>query len=232
MKTLSKKNSFIILFNYCGGFLFIYPFLLSLMATHLYFIFKVDLTQLILVAFYILFFIMMILAGQVILIDAWKQFKNKSWFILKAVFKNFLYSLLVSYLINFVISFLTTQTTSANQVIIEEGIQQNPIFIVLVALVFAPIVEELVFRGVIYNKVTIKHGYWLGAAISSILFGLLHVLDSLLVLNFNDIPFAIPYIALGFFIAKSYNDTGTIAGSILFHFLNNLLGVIMIFALR
>lgn len=232
MKTLSRKNSIFIVLNYCLGYLFIYPFLLSTLGNLLFIFLKIDIFDFLLLIFYVLFFIAMIFAGRVLLLDAWNQLKRNGLIILKCVFINLVYSLFVSYILNILISLLTTQASSNNQVFIEDGLQQNPVFIIIIALVFAPIVEELVFRGVIYNKIKIRSGFLPGAIISSVLFGLLHVLDSLLILNFSDIPFAISYMALGFFIAKSYKDTDSLAGSILFHFINNLMGVLVIYVLR
>jgi membrane protease YdiL (CAAX protease family) len=45
---------------------------------------------------------------------------------------------------------------------------------VLVALVVAPVTEEFVFRGLIFRRIRARHGFWLAAAVSSLLFGAVH----------------------------------------------------------
>lgn len=50
-----------------------------------------------------------------------------------------------------------------------------PIFILGLGIA---IIEELVFRGVIFNQLQIDYGYWLAAIISSLIFALLHLIWS------------------------------------------------------
>lgn len=48
---------------------------------------------------------------------------------------------------------------------------------VLVALIVAPVTEEFVFRGLIFRRIRSRHGFWLAAAISSVLFGAVHYVN-------------------------------------------------------
>ena len=42
------------------------------------------------------------------------------------------------------------------------------------AVVVAPITEELFFRGLLFRALRDRHGFWLGAAVSAVLFGFVH----------------------------------------------------------
>lgn len=48
------------------------------------------------------------------------------------------------------------------------------IVLIGMAVVVAAIVEEFVFRGVLFRSIADRYGFWLGAAVSGILFGLSH----------------------------------------------------------
>ena len=51
-------------------------------------------------------------------------------------------------------------------------------FLVLLAVVIAPISEELFFRGVLFRTVRDRHGFWPAALASAIPFGLVHYVPS------------------------------------------------------
>jgi membrane protease YdiL (CAAX protease family) len=48
--------------------------------------------------------------------------------------------------------------------------------LVVYAVLVAPPTEELIFRGLLFHSIADRHGFWAGAAASSILFGLIHVI--------------------------------------------------------
>jgi len=88
----------------------------------------------------------------------------------------------------------------------------TPQWVFLIAgCIIAPIMEEIIFRLIPYNKVS---GYGTGLYIvwTGILFGLLH-------LNFGQALYAM---GLGFFFAKVMRDTGNVKYTMLLHVMLNL----------
>lgn len=81
---------------------------------------------------------------------------------------------------------------------------------VLSVVVLAPVVEEVFFRGFLLNRWIMKYGTVLGVAFSSAVFALLHA----------DILGAIVF---SVFLAMIYLRSGSLAGPILIHAVNNLI---------
>jgi membrane protease YdiL (CAAX protease family) len=88
-----------------------------------------------------------------------------------------------------------------------------PIFANLVSfvsiVVFAPLIEEFVFRGVIYARLNQKYTVWFAVFVSSLLFGLLH----------GEVFSAALFGAL---LCYSYQKSGRLIVPIIIHSLNNL----------
>ena len=127
------------------------------------------------------------------------------------------------YLIYFVgcfIAVLASQNvTSVNQSMLEE----MPIWFTFILGVFwAPIVEELLFRGVIRRFIKNNTVFILT---SGIIFGVLHtILES----NITDVVFlAIPYTILGSFFAYIYAKTDNLTNNILLHAFHNAVAVLL-----
>ena len=81
---------------------------------------------------------------------------------------------------------------------------------VLSAVVLAPVVEEVLFRGFLLNRWIMKYGTVLGIAFSSAVFALLHA-DILGAMVFS------------VFLAMIYLRSGSLVGPILIHAVNNLI---------
>lgn len=128
-----------------------------------------------------------------------------------------------------VIQFITKSETSQNQLIIEEAFGQSPLLIAITALIMAPIVEEIVFRGALYRSLRNCRSYWFAIAISILSFGFVHVLQSLLTGNYQDLYSIILYSAMGFFFVKAYEETGSIFPAIFLHLIVNSVGVLVIY---
>lgn len=112
-----------------------------------------------------------------------------------------------------------TASTANDAVIQTIFTGENPLLIILLIGVSAPIMEEIVFRGGII-------GLWLekfpivGIAISSVLFGLIHGPTNL-------ISFLI-YGLMGLILSMAYYKTKRLEVSISIHFLNNIFAAIVI----
>ena len=101
----------------------------------------------------------------------------------------------------------------------EEGVQQLiteiPIIAFIMTTVFAPFVEEMIFRKYLQDAIKNKTAFMI---LSGLIFGLVHVMgfDSWL-----EYILIIPYGALGFMFAKTLNETDNIYSTIMMHMLHN-----------
>lgn len=105
------------------------------------------------------------------------------------------------------------RANTQNQAAIE---QLPPLLLVVLTVIVAPIVEEIVMRGLLMGKVF--NNSYLGLVISSLLFGLLHLPTNL--------GSWVIYGGMGFVLGFIYKKTKTLEYTIMVHFLNNALGVV------
>ena len=83
---------------------------------------------------------------------------------------------------------------------------------IMMGALFAPLAEELLFRGILMNMF-FKKRFWPGVILSGIVFGLAH--------SNNTWTGALLYIALGGILAFIYKRTHNLKITIMLHFLNN-----------
>ncbi len=91
---------------------------------------------------------------------------------------------------------------------------------VLTAVVIAPLVEEIVFRGLLFGALAARTGVLAGAIIAALLFGAAHV----------DVVLFPTLAALGFISALAYAASGNLWTSVTLHALNNAVGVAALIA--
>lgn len=119
--------------------------------------------------------------------------------------------------------------TAANQ---EQNIslfKNAPIIQSLIAIILAPITEELVFRRSFKNFTDNKHIF---AITTGLIFGGIHVVSSLTSLkNLPMILHIIPYSAVGIAFGYAYKKHNNILGTMLIHALHNTIAIIEIFML-
>jgi len=109
-----------------------------------------------------------------------------------------------------------------NLALVDQGMRQWPVFLVLFAVVFAPAGEELLFRRVLFGRLLAAGRPWLGMLLSSVAFALLHEVPGLS----GNGPLAIVqlwlvYGGMGAAFAWLYWRTGSLWGAILGHGLHN-----------
>lgn len=122
--------------------------------------------------------------------------------------------------------FITQQDAASNQSMLIELYNNYPLIIAAQALIYAPLTEELLFRGLFYGSLE-KRSPYLAFFVSSLLFGLAHMFASPTI-SLTEFAFLPGYTSLGLIIAYSYQKTRTIVTPITVHFLNNLIGIIAI----
>lgn len=113
---------------------------------------------------------------------------------------------------------------SVNQQLVEELTHNQPLFSFFMVVVFAPLTEELTFRGMLARYVFPQQDNVKQTAlfllVSSIIFALVH---------FPGTPQQfLVYASLGFSLGLAYISKGGLAYSIALHALNNLIAFLMI----
>ena len=139
---------------------------------------------------------------------------HKEYF--KKYFKFWLISVGIMMLSNFIINFFVKTGISANEETIRETFKISPIYIFFSSVIFAPVVEELVFRQSLKNIIPNKYIFII---VSGIIFGGLHVITSLT--SVTDLLYLIPYCAPGFAFAYILADSDNIFIPISLHFMHN-----------
>jgi membrane protease YdiL (CAAX protease family) len=97
------------------------------------------------------------------------------------------------------------------------GANETALLLVLSALlttVIAPIGEEMLFRGYIFPALAKWRGWLLGAAITGVLFGAVHVGSA-------PVVYLVPLAVFGFLLCALYRQTGSLYPCIATHCLNN-----------
>ena len=121
------------------------------------------------------------------------------------------------------VSALLSNKQSENQVLLTE----MPLwFMGIMSCLYAPLVEECVFRGAIRKFVRRD---WLFIIVSGITFGLIHVTGEATLLD--AIILGLPYTAIGCGVAYLYAKSDNMLTNITYHFLHNLLSIILIISL-
>ncbi|MFC1576109.1 lysostaphin resistance A-like protein [Candidatus Omnitrophota bacterium] len=97
----------------------------------------------------------------------------------------------------------------------------------LIAAVFGPVIEEIFFRGVMYNAIKRKTGVFWSIMITSALFSFLHThAASYFLVGF------LPIMVLGMVLAYLYEKTGSLVPSITLHILNNTGSLALVFLFK
>ena len=152
------------------------------------------------------------------LFDFCKNFKKYFIISLKNWFAGFIIMIIANLIIS---SFITG--IGENEAGIQTLISEVPIVALILTTIFAPIVEEMVFRKYLKDCVDNKTLYMI---LSGLIFGIVHIS---LETNIYELLLIIPYGALGFMFAKTINETDNIYATIIMHMLHN--GVLTLLAI-
>lgn len=172
---------------------------------------------------YIIIFLTSILSFKKRLKRDFSVFKEyfKEYFVL--VLKTWGKALILMAIISLLIRSFTGITTSTNQELINQMFKKIPLFTILLTVIYAPISEELLFRGcfkeVFKNKI-------LFILLSGFVFGLMHVIDDYS--SVKELLYILVYGSLGSFLAAIYYKTNNIFANITFHFMQNTLSMLLL----
>lgn len=158
-----------------------------------------------------------------------KKFKENWKEITKDAFKLYLIMYVINFVINVGLTFIGSKSDNKNA--IEKLIVELPLAYNFMAVIAAPIIEELVFRAAIFRTIYFKNKNF-AYFISSFLFGLFHVISSVITGSIIDFLYISVYIIMALFMAKIYDKHKTIIASMLYHFINNGIAVLLLAILK
>ena len=103
----------------------------------------------------------------------------------------------------------------------------HPILMGGMTILCAPLVEEVVFRLTVMRGL-LKYP-WIAILLSSFLFGLIHVINSLFIGDFTDCIYIIQYMAMGIALGYTYYRHQNIWYSIGVHAVQNFISTVLVF---
>ena len=174
-----------------------------------------------LIVFYVVILSLMIGVFYKQLIHDFKIFKSyfKEYFVL--ILKTWGKALVLIMITTIIIQIITHTTQANNQIALQNSFNSNPVFIAILAMFYAPIAEELMFRGVFRKFIKNKK---LFVIVSGVVFGLMHVIDDSKTLA--EFSYVFVYSILGIYLAGIYAKTNNLCTNIFMHFMQNTLSVI------
>ncbi len=174
-----------------------------------------------------------VISGCILVLIMWPlvkdnliRFKNNLMYTIARGVTLYIPTILVEDVVGLIIIAITGVTNSSNQNAIEEVLQNEFWGIAIPAVIVAPLIEELIFRGIIFRKAR-KWGFIPAALISGFAFGVLHCYSDVLAGDWASASYIALYMAMGFFMAKAYEDSNNLFGGVTLHFINNFLAVLM-----
>lgn len=189
----------------------------------------------------IYFNVLIALSTAALLLLLFKDFIKKNWEIFRQdLLENIIWVLtigilaayLFSYIGEFIVNlFLPADVREAtNQTLVVTMVSSNMLLMTFHAVILAPIVEELFFRGLIFNTLRQKNVFW-AHLISAFLFGLLHVYSYILAGDMSEWIKLIPYMTAGFAFSYAYEKRQNIITPILLHGIKNFIAIILIYVM-
>ncbi len=223
ISSLSKSNTWLLFIHLTLGQSILYPFFFrSLISfSHLDTIINAQMINIFLETIII---IMSLWIAKDLIIESAKHFKEHALSNIKLVFKLFPLLYLASFVFNLLAQYFSPSDIAANQSLLNELFVSSPLYIAFAAIIYAPIMEELLFRAYFYGLFE-KKSIPLAIIISGLVFGLAHMGVSSF--SLADLAFLPSYAALGMIIAYSYAKTRTLFTPMLLHFLNNFVGILI-----
>lgn len=131
-------------------------------------------------------------------------------------FKYYLIGLIIMMFSNVIIAMISQGSTAGNQDAINQLFEISPLYVYFASVIFAPVVEELVFRKAIRN--IIPNGI-LFIIVSGLVFGGLHVIGN--IEAWYDLLYLVPYSVPGIIFAYILYKTDNIFVSMGLHFMHN-----------
>lgn len=176
---------------------------------------------------YLIIFLLVILFNYHQILNDLKIFVKNIKVYIPYIIKNYFQMLGTMVLVAIPISIINNGNISSNQQLINNMFDKVPIIVLLLSTLYAPFVEENIFR---LSFLRIFKNKYVFIILSSFIFGLLHVIDS--VSSIYQFLYIFQYMSLGYFLARAYYDSKNIFISMSMHFLQNFISAILILLLH
>lgn len=157
----------------------------------------------------------------------YKWYQKAPVHIEKSGFNRFIWLPVLVWFLSLVVQFFLPDDPSVNQQIATDLTLSQPLFSFFAVVIFAPLTEEIVFRGMLarylFPKQDNSKRTLIFLLVSSLLFALIHFP--------GDVQQFFVYFSLGFSLGLAYISRKGLVYSISLHALNNLVGFLMILML-
>jgi len=124
---------------------------------------------------------------------------------------------------------LSGQSDSVNQNYLFEMFKTHKVSMMIQAIIFAPIVEEIIFRGIIYRHFKRNGRYLIPLIISILLFATMHSLNAILMAQWADLWYIPVYAFMSLVLTYTYEKTQNLYSSIFLHCINNSISIAAMF---
>lgn len=140
-------------------------------------------------------------------------------------FKQYIKYGLSTLFVCYILQIISTAFISPFITNIEQSIENERItlYFAVQAILFAPIMEECMFRGLIKKVIKNKYAFLI---ISSVFFGAMHILPY--ATSITELWLIIPYSIAGFALAYNYEKTGNLTSSIVLHMISNSISLFIL----
>lgn len=169
----------------------------------------------------VIYMLLLIFIYRKELLEELKDFKRNYKKYLSNNILIYLLGIAIMFIINLILNRITNKTLSGNEEIVRLLIKEFPIYMFFSTVIYAPLVEELIFRKTV--KKIFKNKYLFIIA-CGLVFGALHISNYS---DINEILYSIPYIIMGMDFAYIYYKTDNIFTTITFHLCHNLILLII-----
>ncbi|RRC91913.1 CPBP family intramembrane metalloprotease [Erysipelotrichaceae bacterium OH741_COT-311] len=221
MNTLiKKKNKRWIIIHYFLSLNIVLPLLLGLFIKD---------SQVVSYLLYVGYFIYILVVCKDYLIDLFRYISNYFLGLLGRSAIRYPVLFLSALISSILVSALLDNQVVNNQDVIQDMIYNNAVFGFFLVCIFAPLVEEIIFRSIIFQGLKDKYNRSIAYIVSSLFFGFLHIVVILVQKEYYiALVSMIPYAAMGFVLAYFYEKEQHVAGSYLLHFIQNTIGFLLI----
>ena len=133
-----------------------------------------------------------------------------------------------TYCVNFILGFFVTDLVNPNTDAVIDTVKENARPMFAVAVLLAPIVEETLFRGVIFGNIRTKNRI-LAYVISAVVFSFYHLWQYLLI-DYEWkllLLYTLQYLPASIMLAKCYEDSGNLWSPIFMHMTINFVAILV-----
>lgn len=166
------------------------------------------------------------------IINDFKKYIKKFSANFELSFKYYFIGVIIMIASNLVITLFFKDAIAGNEEAVRSLIDQVPLYMLFSVSLYAPFVEELIFRHSIKNCIfcygNTKLTRYIYVFVSGFIFAFLHIFGQ--ATRALDYIYLIPYMSLGVAFSLLYSKTNNIFSSISMHMLHNMVTVILYFA--